>query len=170
MREAFDKNSHITVRQIGPDDWADYRDFYTGLRDPHHFSGLLAGKDMDDPATWQGMFNATTAQDDFVMFGMYDRETMIGQASILLIKKNGQTAALLAGSEIADDYRGQRLVNKLYQARMEYLKNTGFQGEILTTIRPDNTSSRTAAARNGFIDTGRTDEHGYCVYVPEDLG
>lgn len=167
MQAEFGKNAHITVRQISPDDWADYRDFYTSLNDPQHFSGFLAEKDWDDPATWQSLLNTTAAQDDFVMFGMYDRDKMIGQTSIQFINTNGKTAALLAGSEIADDYRGQRLVDKLYQARREYLSNTGFPGEILTTIRPENTSSRTAAARNGFIDTGRTDDHGYCVYVPE---
>lgn len=170
MQAEFGKNSHITIRQIGEHDWADYRDFYKSLSDPHHFSGLLAGKDWEDPATWQDLLKATAAQDGFVMFGMYDRDKMIGQTSIQMVNSNGKTAALLAGSEIADDYRGQRLVDKLYQARREYLNNAGFPGEILTTIRPENTRSRTAAARNGFIDTGRTDDHGYCIYTPETPG
>lgn len=167
MQAEFGKNAHITIRPIGPDDWADYREFYKGLNDPHHFNGLLAGKDLDDPATWRDLLSATAARDDFVMFGLYDRNKMIGQTSIQMVNANGKTAALLAGSEIADDYRGQRLVDKLYQARMEYLNDAGFAGEILTTIRPENTRSRTAAARNGFIDTGRTDDQGYCIYTPE---
>ena len=60
MKPEFDRNAQITVRPIGPDDWQDYRDFYKGLRDPHHYSGILSGKNPDDPATWQTLFDSTT--------------------------------------------------------------------------------------------------------------
>ncbi|MCB1682176.1 MAG: GNAT family N-acetyltransferase [Alphaproteobacteria bacterium] len=170
MRPEFDRNAQITVRQIGPEDWEAYRDFYMSLRDPHHFRGILAGKDPDDRATWQGLFDATTGTGDYVMFGMEDRKRLIGQSGIQFLRNGDQVTALLAGSEIADDRRGQRLVDKLYQARREYLRSINFQGPVITTISPGNTNSRTAAERNGFSNTGRFDEHGYCIYVPEDLG
>ncbi len=170
MKPEFDRNAQLTVRQIGPANWEAYRDFYKGLHDPHHFSGILSEKDPDAPTTWQALFDATTGTGDFVMFGMFDREQMIGQTSIQFIKNGEQTTALFAGSEMADDRRGQRLVDKLYQARKEYLQATGFQGPVITTIPPGNGASRTAAERNGFKDTGQTDQYGFCVYVPEDLG
>ncbi len=170
MKPEFDRNAQITVRPIGPDDWQDYRDFYKGLRDPHHYSGILSGKNPDDPATWQTLFDSTTGTGEFALFGMFDRDQMIGQTSIQFIRNKEETTALFAGSEMADDRRGERLVNKLYQARKEYLEAIGFQGKIVTTIPPGNSGSRAAAERNGFIDSGRTDEHGYYIYVPEDLG
>lgn len=170
MRPEFDRNALLTVRPIGPADWESYRDFYKGLRDPHHFSGILSGKDPDAPATWQALFDATTGTAEFVMFGMFDRNHMIGQTSIQFIRNGEETTALFAGSEMADGRRGERLVNKLYQARQEYLHSIGFQGPIITTIPPGNEGSRKAAERNGFADTGRTDEHGYCIYEPQDLG
>ena len=169
MKPEFDRNAQLTVRPIGPADWEAYRDFYKGLRDPHHFSGILSGKDPDDPATWQALFDATTGTGDFVMFGMFDKERMIGQTAIQFIRNGEQTTALFAGSEMADDRRGQRLVDKLYQARKEYLQTAGFQGSVITTIPAGNGPSRIAAQRNGFTDTGRTDEHGCTIFVPEDL-
>ncbi len=170
MKPEFDRNAQITVRQISPADWEAYRDFYMGLRDPHHFSGILDGKDPDNPATWKSLFDATTDTGEFALFGMFDRDQMIGQTAIQFIRNGGETTALFAGSEMADDRRGERLVNKLYQARKEYLEAIGFQGKIVTTIPPGNSDSRAAAERNGFTDSGRTDEHGYCIYVPEDWG
>ena len=170
MRPEFDRNAQLTVRQIGPADGEAYRDFYKSLRDPHHFSGILEGRNLDDPATWQALFEATTVTGGFVMFGMFDKDRLIGQTSIQFIRNGEQTTVLFAGSEMADDRRGQRLVDKRYQARKEYLEAIGFEGPIITTIPPDNGPSRAAAERNGFADSGRTDEHGYCIYVPEDLG
>jgi len=101
---------------------------------------------------------------------MFNGDKMIGQTSINYFDEDGKKTALLAGSEIADDYRGHRLVNKFYDARMKYLRENGFDGEITTTIHPDNLSSQKAAARNGFVNTGQLDKHGYFIFKPGDQG
>ncbi len=167
MKGEFDKFSNLTVREITSADWEAYADYYMDLSDPAHYHGFLDDRDLENPQTWQTMLENTADRDDFVMFGLWDDDKMIGQTAITFLPKEDRTIALLAGSEIADGYRGRRLVDKLYQARMEYLQQNGFDGEIRTTIRPDNTRSKTAANRNGFIPTGIQDEHGYDIFVPE---
>jgi len=162
-----DQHAHLTVRPITSEDWQAYRDFYKSLKDPHMFKGFLEGRDLDARATYENLFRNTIHRGSFVMFGLWDRDKMIGQSSIDFIDAGGKKSALFAGSEIADAYRGQRLVGKFYEARKQYLTAIGFEGEVLTTIRPENHSSLKAAARNGFINTGRLDEHGYCILVPQ---
>jgi len=58
------------------------------------------------------------------------------------------------------------LVDRFYQARMQYLRDIKFEGEIMTTIRPENENSIKAAQRNGFVNTATLDRHGYLIFVP----
>ncbi|MDX2027043.1 MAG: GNAT family protein [Alphaproteobacteria bacterium] len=161
--------AHYTVRLITPDDWCDYRDYYKRLSDPHHFREILEGQDLDAPETYAKLFSQTIGTNSFVMFGLWHRNKMIGQSSIDFSDTHGRKKALLAGSEIADEYRGRRLVNKFYAARMQYLRDIKFEGDITTTIRPGNHQSIKAAERNGFASTGSLDEHGYLIFVPVGL-
>lgn len=162
--DEFDQQAPLTVRRVMPEDWQAYRDYYKGLSKPSHFAGIMAGKDLDAPETYAALFDHTINTDSFMMFGLWRGDAMIGQSSICFLE-DGKTA-LLAGSEIADAYRGQRLVDHFYSARMQYLKNIGFSGDIRTTIRPDNEPSQKAARRNGFEDTGVLDGHGYKIFKP----
>lgn len=156
----------ITIRQVTAADWQDYRDYYKGLSDPHHFSGFLNGKDLDARQTYDDLFAATVGTGDMVMFGLWDGDRMIGQSSISFLDTPEGKIALLAGSEIADEYRGQRLVDRFYDARMQYIRDSGFEGTIQTTIRPDNISSQKAAGRNGFVNTQVLDSYGYYIFRP----
>lgn len=164
MKAPFDQSSPITARDITRADWEAYRDFYKSLTTPHHFSGFLAGRDLDDPKTYQALFDWFTQP--FVLFGLWDQDKMIGQTSISFINTDKGRTALFAGSEIRDDYRGLRLVDKLYEIRTEYLRRIGFDGPVMLTINPDNDSSHKAAARNGFVKTGARDGYGYDILVP----
>ena len=156
----------VHVRQLTPQDWQAYRDYYKGLKQPHQFASLLAGHDLDARETYTNLFDKTIGTGSLVMFGLWQGEKMIGQSSINFIEEDGKKIALLAGSEIADDYRGRRLVDRFYQARMQYLRDIKFEGEIMTTIRPENENSIKAAQRNGFVNTATLDRHGYLIFVP----
>lgn len=170
MIDQFDKNAHITVREISRADWEVYRDFYCGMKAPQHFSGFMQNKDLDDPQTYQELFDWLTGNDEtFTLFGMFDGEAMIGQTSLSFIDNEGVNTAYFAGSEITDEYRGQRLVDKLYDVRTEHLRRIGFDGPVMMTISPDNESSHKAAARNGFIKTGALNDHGAEILVPRGM-
>lgn len=167
MIDQFDKNAHITVREISSADWEAYRDFYRGMKRPQHFSGFMQDKDLNDPQSYQALFEWLKGNDPtFTLFGMFDGHKMIGQTSLSFMDIDGTRTAYLAGSEITDDYRGQRLVDKLYDTRMEHLRRMNFDGPVIMTIHPDNTNSHKAAARNGFAKTGEQDPQGYDILMP----
>ncbi|HPF79019.1 MAG TPA: GNAT family N-acetyltransferase [Alphaproteobacteria bacterium] len=167
MKPVFSRTSNITIREIGPDDWQAYKAYYKSLSNPRHFSGYLQDKDIDAPETGTQFFEDAFREKNFVLFGLFDEDRMIGQTSITFLEDEKGKFALLAGSEITDAYRGQRLVDIFYQRRMNYLKDMGYDGRIIMTIHPDNTNSQKAAARNGFIKTGEQDRFGYDVLMPQ---
>lgn len=162
MRKSFDKNSNITIRELNRGDWPLYRAYYKSLSNPQHFSGYLEGKDLNDPETGINFFKDAFQAGNFILFGLFDDNQMIGQTSITFLNNEEYSnTALLAGSEITDNYRGRRLVDNFYNTRMNYLKNIGFNGDIIMSIHPDNIPSQKAAARNGFVKTGASDNYGY---------
>lgn len=164
MSVETNQQDNLTVRQITADDWQAYKDYYKGLAYPHHYDGFLKGKDLDSRETYQNLLESDA--DSWVMFGLWRGDKMIGQTAIWFTSEKNEKIAHLAGSEIADEYRGQRLVNHLYKARMDYLAQIGFQGPIEVSIKPDNINSQKAAKRNGFVNTGRVNkEHGTLIFA-----
>ncbi len=47
---------------------------------------------------------------------------------------------------------------------MQHLKDTAFDGRIITTVSPQNVNGRKIAERYGFKDTSEVNEHGYRIY------
>jgi RimJ/RimL family protein N-acetyltransferase len=167
MQGDFAGNSNITVRQIHFEDWEAYREFYMGLSKPNNFAAFFQdGQDMDDPETYRKFFAALDNPGSSVIFGAYDGEKMVGQTSLYYDRDN---VAVFAGSERADAYRGKRIGDMLYEARIKHLRETGFVGQVLTTIRPNNEESHKAAARHGFSRTGEMTQHGHEVLMLDTL-
>jgi hypothetical protein len=166
MTTSAEQNDAITIRQITSDDWRAYRDFYKGLSSPQNFRGIMQGQNLDIPETYKHLPDKNIATGSFVMFGLWQGATMIGQSAIDITVTDGDKKATLAGSEIADAYRKRGLADRFYAARMQYLADIGFDGEITTEIKPDNIASRKAAERNGFVDTGKFNKAGSIIYVP----
>lgn len=153
MKKSFSTSSDITVRRIGAKDWALYRDYYNGLDDPSHFQGFMNGKDTNTPETYMGLFKELG---DFVMFGLFDHDKMVGQTGIYFKGEGENNVAVLAGSEITPSYRKNGYSRDLYEARLRYLKDMEFSGKVITAIRPDNVPSLAAAERQGFVKTDNT--------------
>ena len=165
MNSHFTALSGITARPINGNDWESYRDYYTALPDPAHYTALLEDKDIESPGTWHRFFEETEA-DGHVLFGLFNNGNMIGQTAILFDEDtSGKTEATLVGSEINPAFRGRGLSDHLYDVRMRYLADSGFIGSIKAHIRPDNAPSANAAIRNGFIATQTTEIEGYDAYV-----
>lgn len=167
MKATFKETSNITIREIGYNDWEVYKAYYKSLSNPRHFSGYLQDKDIDAPETGKQFFDDAFRDGNFVLFGLFDGDRMIGQTSITFLEDEKGKFALLAGSEITDAYRGQRLVDIFYQRRINYLKDIGYNERIIMTIHPDNANSHKAAARNGFVKTGEKDKFGYEILTPQ---
>lgn len=154
MKKKFERITDISVRQITSEDWEAYRDYWKGLSDPAHFSGIMTERDLDDPQTYSDLFEAIGTSN--VMFGLFDKDRMIGQAGVFFDDLNGETTAMFQGAEIADEYRGFGLSKELYDARMRKLYDRDYDGKIVTSIRPDNEPSLRAAEKSGFRRTNET--------------
>jgi RimJ/RimL family protein N-acetyltransferase len=155
MKTLFQNASNITVKELSADDWSAYKDYWQSLKAPAHFSGIMDGKDLEDPQTYKDLFSQINEADG-VMFGLWDGNTLIGQTGIFFEEKNGQRSAMFQGSEITDDYRGLGLSKALYDARMRYLHEIDYKDIITTSIRSDNEYSLKAAQKSGFELTDKT--------------
>lgn len=171
MQNSFKKSSQISLRELTPEDWPAYKDYYKSLSNPQHFSGYFKNKNLDAPDTGKNFFDDMQRNrgETFKLFGLFDKDKIIGQTSIRFTKNENGSIAILGGSEITDSYRGLRLVDKLYEFRMNYLRQKGFEGDIRMTIAPNNTPSQKAAARNGFVKTGEQNSEGFDILKPESF-
>ena len=151
MRKTFERLADISIRQISAQDWETYSEYWKGLSAPAHFSGIMRGQDLDEQKTYEDLFEAIG--DENVMLGLWDKDKLIGQTGIFFDDHDGEEVAMFQGSEIADEYRGFGFSKNLYEARMRHLKQIGYEGKIITSIREDNEPSMRAAQRNGFIRT-----------------
>lgn len=67
---------------------------------------------------------------------------------------------VLTGSQRRDDCRSMGIGDALYEARMQYIRDTGYTGRVITSIWEGNRESNEAAERHGFFKTGVKSEHG----------
>lgn len=169
MIKDFKNSADLTIREVQRADWPAYKKFFQSLKKPEHFSGYFQTFNIEADNAGDKFFDDmhTHRGEDFKFFGLFHKDKMIGHTSIRFTKDKGKDVAIFGGSEILDDYRGQRLVDIFYKHRKDYIIQTGFQGRILMTIPPNKTASQKAAARNGFIKTGKTDLNGYYILEPK---
>lgn len=166
MKDSYNSYAHLTTRILTGADWDTYKNYYQSLSSPHHYAGYLEEKDLEDPTVAERFINTILNADDSVIFALFDKEIMVGQSSLFITEEESGPRAFLAGSEMADGYRGNRLVNNFYEARMKYLKDINFKGEIMLTIREENLASQKSAARNSFEFSGKLDNNGYQIWTP----
>ena len=166
MKDEYQKFAGLTVRQIGVSDWDSYKDYYRALPDPFHFAGYLKDKDLDHDIVREEFFNEILASPHAVLFGLFDDDKLVGQSGLYFNQDTQPPSAYLAGSEIADAYRGNRLVDMFYEVRMKYLRDINFQGDISMTIHKDNTASPKVATRNKFENVSYLEDNNYQVWKP----
>lgn len=167
MRDSYTKYAGLTIRPIDDRDWDAYKDYYKSLKNPKHYSAYFADKDIDAPETKDNFFNDAYKDGNFILFGMWDKNKLIGQTSITFLKNEdtGKLHAYFAGSELRDDYRGRGLVDNLYEARKQYIKDVGFKGDVVMTIAQDNAPSQKAALRNGFEKASKQNKYGFDIFI-----
>jgi len=152
LMESFRRPGNITTAQIGPQNLAAYKEFCMKLSQPERYEKFWA----DNGAMLSGK------ESGFTLFGLWDGDQMIGQTMIAFDPDGPDRRAVFCESEIIPEYRGRGYAQHLYDARMRYLKETGFDVEIEAHIKPDNQPSLKAAQRNGFQQTGEMHK-GFCV-------
>jgi len=145
--------SDISIRTLDPAEWQMLRTFR--LRALKSAPGTFA-LSHDQCASWskedwQSEISAPTHQ----IFGLFDGENLIGITAAFTWRgdPSGQTA-LLAMSYIEPDYRGRGLSRQLYEARLNWIRQSGRFHTIRVSHRASNEASRRANQRHGFVRTG----------------
>lgn len=142
--------AEISIRPLDPDAWQLLRDFrLKALKSaPGAFALSYAECAKWTPEDWRSEISAPTHQ----IFGLFDGGKLIGITAAFTWRgdPSGQTA-LLAMSYIEPEYRGLGLSNKLYDARLAWIAQSGRFTKIHVSHRASNEASRRANQRHGFI-------------------
>jgi GNAT superfamily N-acetyltransferase len=84
------------------------------------------------------------------VFGLYDVDKVIGLTAIFRDWTGREGVAVLCMSYIREEYRGQGLSEKLYEARIDWAKSQGDIRIVTVGHREGNDASRAANQRWGF--------------------
>lgn len=145
--------SDISIRALDSAEWEMLRDFR--LHALKSAPGAFALSYEECAAwslqQWRAGISAPTHQ----IFGLFDRENLIGITGVVTRREDpsGQTA-LLVMSYIEPAYRGRGLSDLLYQARLNWIRQSGRFRTVHVSHRASNEASRRANQRHGFVKTG----------------
>ncbi len=142
----------ITIRPFVPEDWEIFRDIrLQALRtNPTVYTGSYEESLARSPEEWRVML----AGDAGCVFGLFDKTKVIGLTGIFATRENPQNARLVM-SFIQPDYRGRRLSELFYKARIDWaIQNTSLK-QIVVSHREGNEPSKRAMLRHGFQSTGK---------------
>ncbi len=142
------------VKKFDVDDWQTYKDIRLEALSLHEnvYGNSYAVESSWSDSQWQYMLGSQKN----AFFGLYDGKKLIGNSAVFTDRndKKGRTA-LLAGSYIREDYRGQKLSRLLYAARIEWIVGSGQFDCIAVGHKAGNEASRRANQAFGFDYIGQ---------------
>jgi len=145
------------IKKLGRDDWQAYKALRLEALARHGnvFGGEFDAEFAYADDVWQDMFTNNA----MALFGLYDSDKLIGITGVARDRDDpgGKTAVLFA-SYIRDQYRGQKLSHLLYQARIDWAKNSGLFDRITVGHRDGNEASRRANQAFGFEYTHQVEK------------
>lgn len=150
----------IYIRKWQESDWATFKAIRLEGLASHSdvFGASLKAESEKDDSFWKGrlsnIHNGAT-------FGLYDGDTVIGLTAIYRDWNGLEGVAVLCMSYIRPEYRKQKLSDKLYEARIEWVKAEGDIHTLTVGHREGNDASRGANQRWGFVFVGIEEGHEY---------
>lgn len=144
----------MLVKKLGFEDWQSYRALRLEALSLHE--NVYGGSFRDEAAwkdsQWQEMF----ANGKFAFFGLYADKELVGIGAVFQDRadKTGRTALLAAGY-VREDYRGHGYSSLLYEARIDWIVNSGHYDLIAVGHKAGNEASRRANQRFGFNYVGQ---------------
>ncbi len=142
----------FTTREIRIDEWMAFKNLrLEAVRENEsRYTASYAREEAQQDTHWQSMLSASTGR----IFGLYDFGDLIGITGVFTDWKDasGRTA-ILGMSYIRPAYRGLKLSRLLYQARIDWAKQSGLFDHITVGHRLENEVSRRANQAFGFVYT-----------------
>ena len=142
------------VRRLTPEDWPLYKEIRLEALRLHSDVYGTSYKDMCErpDAEWESILS----QQDAAFFGLFDDRTIVGLGGVFTQDKSTRTGVLIAGY-IREEYRGKGLSKLIYQARIDWAKESGLFDRLLIGHREGNEASRRANQAFGFRPIGVID-------------
>lgn len=101
-----------------------------------------------DPEYYRNRWKSSQIEFD-LSFGMYDGEKLVGFILHGIDKRGGELVAYNAGTGVIAQYRGQRIVKRIYEEALPILKSNGVTRSILEVITKNDFAIR-AYEKVGF--------------------
>lgn len=142
----------VSLRRLLPDDFALLRDIrLLALQsDPHVFGSSFAREKEYDDAAW----TAQLENPDVGIFGIFDDAGIAGMTAVGVARDNlEKNVAVMWGSWLRADLRGQGLSVKMYQARIDWARAHETVQRIVVSHRQSNAASMHANQKHGFVFT-----------------
>lgn len=142
------------VRKLSRQDWPLYKNIRLEALRLHSDVYGTSYKDMCDrpDAEWESILS----QEDAAFFGLFDDRAIVGLGGVFTQDKSTRTGMLIAGY-IREEYRGRGLSKLIYQARIDWARQSGLFDRLLIGHREGNEASRRANQAFGFKPIGVID-------------
>lgn len=138
----------MLVRELNEEDWKEYRTLRLEAVRLH--ASNFGASYLDEAAKSEKEWREFLSGDSRRCFGLIDNdENMVGIGAVVTCRDDASCALLIAGY-IRKSYRGKGYSRLLYQARMQWVIDSGRFKRILVGHRDGNEASRRANQAFGF--------------------
>lgn len=139
------------VRKLEAADWAAYKALRLEALCLHEDVYGTSYQEMRDrpDSEWEDI----VSKDNAAFFGLFDGDTIVGIGGIFTQDAASRTGMLIGGY-IREAYRGRGLSRLLYQARIDWAKESGLFDRLVIGHREGNEASRRANHAFGFQPIG----------------
>ena len=142
----------MNIRPLLPTEWEIFRDLrLLALKStPGMFESTYAQAAARSEADWRALLSGERQQ----IFGMFDVDRLIGIAGVFTSRDDPATAHLVMDF-ILPEYRGKKLWQLMYQARLDWVRSRKTFCRAMVAARESNAPSLGAMRAAGFKETRR---------------
>lgn len=142
----------FSIKQLHEDDWRELSEVrLKALRtDPSVFGSNYELESQFTEEDWRNKLRS----DDSAIFIIFDGETPVGMTGVSVLREDEtKRTALLWGSWLEPEFRGQGLSDLIYRARIDWAKAHPTVEKIIVSHRASNLASKYANQKHGFVFT-----------------
>jgi GNAT superfamily N-acetyltransferase len=154
----------MNIRPLLPSEWETFRDLrlYALQSAPGMFESTYAQAATRSEADWRALLSGERQQ----IFGMFDHDKLVGIAGVFASKDDPATAHLVMDF-ILPEFRGKGLWQRMYAARLDWVRGRKDFRRAIVAARESNAPSLGAMRAAGFAQI-RHETHTWPDGVTED--
>ena len=142
----------MNIRPLLPSEWELFRDLrlFALKSAPGMFESTFAQAVSRSEADWRALLGSQNQQ----IFGLFDRDKLVGIAGVFTAKDDSATAHLVMDF-LMPEYRGRKLWRRMYDARVDWVRSRKTFRRAIVAARESNAPSLAAMSGAGFRQTHR---------------